>query len=79
LGTRLVAVPAVTRTIALLAAQTLDDLHHAIRNAHGWDDDHLYSFWLTGRYWADDGSTSSRSRPVSRSSALPNAKRGCRS
>jgi hypothetical protein len=55
-ATRLVAPPTVTRTIALLATQTLDDLHHAVRDAHGWDDDHLYSFWLKGRYWADDGS-----------------------
>ena len=55
-ATRLVAVPTVTRTIALLADQTLDDLHHAVRDAHGWDDDHLYAFWLMGRYWADDGS-----------------------
>ena len=55
-ATRLAAVPVVRRTIALLATQTLDDLHHAVRSAHGWDDDHLYSFWLKGRYWADDGS-----------------------
>jgi hypothetical protein len=55
-ATEMVAVPGVRRTIALLATQTLDDLHHAVRNAHGCDDDHLYSFWLKGRYWADDGS-----------------------
>lgn len=55
-ATRLVAVPGVTRTIALLSTQTLDDLHHAVRDAHGWDDDHLYSFWFKGCYWANDGS-----------------------
>jgi len=55
-ATRLVALPAVTRKIALRATQTLDDLHQAVRDAHGWDDDHLYAFWLKGRYWAGDGS-----------------------
>src|SRR3954454_17256009 len=55
-ATRLVADPTVRRTIALLATQTLDDLHHAVRNAHGWDDDHLYAIWVSGRYWAGDGS-----------------------
>lgn len=54
--TDLVGVPGVRRTIAVLATQTLDDLHHAIRSAHDWDDEHLYSFWLKGRYWERDGS-----------------------
>jgi len=46
--TRLVAVPAVTRTIALLGTHTLDDLHHTVRDAHGWDDEHLHSSGSTG-------------------------------
>lgn len=54
--TRLVGVAGVTRTIAIRATQTLDDLHHAIREAHGWHDEHLYAFWLKGSYWAQDGS-----------------------
>jgi hypothetical protein len=54
--TRLVGVPSVTRTIDVLSTQTLHDLHRALQDAHDWDDDHLYAFWLKGRYWANDGS-----------------------
>jgi hypothetical protein len=54
--TRLVGAPGVTRTIDVLSTQRLHDLHLALRDAHGWDDDHLYAFWLKGRYWANDGS-----------------------
>jgi hypothetical protein len=54
--TRLVGAPDVTRTIDVLSTQTLHDLHSTLRYAHDWDDDHLYSFWLKGRYWANDGS-----------------------
>jgi hypothetical protein len=32
--------------------ETLDDLHHLVRRAFGWDDDHLYSFWLNGEFWS---------------------------
>src|SRR4051812_25336457 len=38
----------VRRTIATRSSQTLDDLHHTLRAAFGWDDEHLYSFWLKG-------------------------------
>ncbi len=45
----------VRRTIAVRSDQTLVDLHGALRSAFGWDDDHLYSFWLGGEFWARDG------------------------
>ena len=35
--------------------QTLAVLHGALRTAFGWDEDHLYAFWLTGEFWARDG------------------------
>jgi hypothetical protein len=37
--------------IALGDQQTLADLHYAIQNAFGWDADHLYSFFMSGRPW----------------------------
>lgn len=43
----------IWRVIDILDNQTLDDLHHAIRDAFGWDDDHLYAFFLSGRAWDD--------------------------
>jgi hypothetical protein len=54
-GAALVDVRGVRRTIAVRDDQTLDDLHHALRDAFGWDDDHLYSFWLDGRFWSRSG------------------------
>jgi hypothetical protein len=42
----------VTRRIAVPGTETLDDLHHLLRGAFGWDDDHLYSFWLNGEFWS---------------------------
>lgn len=42
----------VRRTIAVRSDQTLVDLHGALQVAFGWDDDHLYSFWLGGKFWA---------------------------
>ena len=47
----LAAQPAVVRTVALAEGQTLDDLHELLRAEFGWDDPHLYSFWLSGRFW----------------------------
>ena len=38
--------PDVWRRIELRGDQTLEDLHDAIQKAFGWDDDHLYSFYL---------------------------------
>ena len=45
----------VRRTIAVRSDQTLVDLHYALQAAFDWDDDHLYSFWLGGKFWARDG------------------------
>lgn len=45
----------VVRTIAIRADQTLEQLHEALRLAFGWADPHLYSFWLTGKFWDDTG------------------------
>ncbi|HMA32902.1 MAG TPA: plasmid pRiA4b ORF-3 family protein [Chloroflexia bacterium] len=39
----------IYRTIEVQAEQTLDDLHLAIQEALCWDNDHLYSFYLTGK------------------------------
>jgi hypothetical protein len=44
-------MPRVWRVIEMLEDQTLDDLHYAIQHAFGWDDDHLYAFFLSGRAW----------------------------
>jgi hypothetical protein len=41
--------PGVWRAIEILGSQTLEDLHYAIQRAFGWDDDHLYAFYLSGR------------------------------
>jgi hypothetical protein len=43
--------PGVVRTVALAEEQTLEDLHELLRAEFGWDDPHLYSFWLSGRFW----------------------------
>ena len=43
----------VTRPLALASRQTLVDLDGLIQEAFEWDDDHLYSFWLEGKFWGD--------------------------
>jgi hypothetical protein len=43
----------VERSIEVREDQTLVDLHDGIQRAFGWRDDHLYSFWLDGRFWGD--------------------------
>jgi hypothetical protein len=48
---KLAAYPRVVRTVALTANQTLEELHEVLRAEFGWDDPHLYSFWLSGRFW----------------------------
>jgi hypothetical protein len=50
---KLVGHRGVSRTFALAGDQTLELLHVLLRGAFGWDDDHLYSFWLDGRFWGD--------------------------
>jgi len=46
--------PDVWRVIEISANQTLNDLHHAIRRAVDFDDDHLYSYYMSGRAWDRD-------------------------
>jgi hypothetical protein len=43
----------VRARLAVRADQHLTELHDAIQQAFGWLDDHLYSFWLDGRFWGD--------------------------
>ena len=50
----LVGFPDVRRTISVRDDLTLVDLHYALQSAFGWDDDHLYSFWLDGSFWASE-------------------------
>jgi hypothetical protein len=53
-------VPRVSARVAVRADQELTALHDVVRGAFGWDDDHLYSFWLDGRYWGDRDSEYTR-------------------
>jgi hypothetical protein len=41
----------VWRKIEMEANQTLEDLHLAIQAAFDFDEDHLYSFFMSGRAW----------------------------
>ena len=62
LRARLVGWPGVTRTIAVRGDQSLVRLHDALQDAFGWEDDHLYSFWTSGKFW--DGYDCEYTRPV---------------
>lgn len=48
---QLVGFRGVNRVIEVREDLTLVDLHYALQSAFGWDDDHLYAFWLDGRFW----------------------------
>lgn len=54
----LVGVRGVRARLAVLERQPLTALHDAIQQAFGWFDDHLYSFWLDGRFWGEEEVTS---------------------
>jgi hypothetical protein len=54
----LVDVRGVRARLAVLERQPLTALHDAIQEAFGWLDDHLYSFWLDGRFWGEEEITS---------------------
>jgi Plasmid pRiA4b ORF-3-like protein len=41
----------IWRKIEALGGQTLDNLHWAIQEAYGFDSDHLYSYFMSGRPW----------------------------
>jgi hypothetical protein len=43
--------PDVWRRIEFRGDQTLEDLHDAIQDAFGWDDRHLYAFFMSGQPW----------------------------
>lgn len=43
------ALPDVWREIEMAEDQTLEDLHLMIQEAFEWDDDHLYSFFMSGK------------------------------
>jgi Plasmid pRiA4b ORF-3-like protein len=47
----LVGFRGVSRKLAIKGDETLADLHQLIQFAFDWDDDHLYSFWLSGEFW----------------------------
>ncbi len=49
----LVGFDDVHRVIAVRGDLTLVDLHYALQSAFGWDDDHLYAFWLGGQFWTN--------------------------
>jgi len=49
-------VRGVGARIAVRGDQHLTAVHDAIQEAFGWLDDHLYSFWLDGRFWGDHAS-----------------------
>ena len=51
----LVGFRGVRRVIAVRDDLTLVDLHYALQSAFGWDDDHLYAFWLDGAFWTTAG------------------------
>ena len=53
---QLLNVPGVSARVAVGAEQHLTALHDAIQEAFGWEDDHLYSFWLDNTFWGDSGS-----------------------
>lgn len=46
-------VSGVGARVAVGGDQHLTALHDALQDAFGLLDDHLYSFWLDGRFWGD--------------------------
>ena len=49
---RLFGLSSVKRRVALRGDHTLADLHLALQDAFEWDNEHLYAFWLDGRFWS---------------------------
>lgn len=45
------SLPEVWRDLELAEDNTLEDLHLLIQNSFQWWDDHLYSFFLSGKAW----------------------------
>jgi len=65
----------VRRTVTVHDDLTLVDLHYALQSAFGWDDDHLYSFWLDGAFWGDE--EWHYMRPIHAASLVPRGKSAC--
>jgi pRiA4b ORF-3-like protein len=53
---KLVGYPSISRRFAVAGDQTLEVVHTLLRLAFGWDDDHLYAFWLDGDFWGNPAS-----------------------
>jgi hypothetical protein len=53
-------VRGVRARLGVASYQHLTALHEVIIAAFGCDDDHLYSFWLDGRFWGDSDTEYSR-------------------
>lgn len=51
----LLNVSGVSARVAIAGHERLTELHHAIQQAFKWEDDHLYSFWLDGKFWSREG------------------------
>lgn len=49
----LLSVSGVSARVAVAGHEHLTALHDAIQQAFNWENDHLYSFWLDGRFWGD--------------------------
>lgn len=47
----LVGIRGVSRKLAIRGDKTLEDLHRLLQTAFDWDDDHLYAFWPSGKFW----------------------------
>jgi hypothetical protein len=47
----LVGFRGVSCKLAVPTDRTLEDVHRLLQQAFGWDDDHLYAFWPSGRFW----------------------------
>jgi Plasmid pRiA4b ORF-3-like protein len=47
----LVGFRSVSRKLAVRGDKTLADLHRLLQVAFDWDDDHLYAFWPSGKFW----------------------------
>ena len=74
-GAELVGFEGIRRTITVRDDMTLVDLHYALQSAFGWDDDHLYAFWLDGAFWASEDSH--YMHPYHAASADPPGKSAC--
>ncbi len=47
----LVGYRGVSRKLAIRSDRTLEDVHRVLQGAFDWDDDHLYAFWPSGKFW----------------------------